>query len=216
MLVAHDDWSYARIHGDEIDDHWQRASAENPRYFNGDIHLIESLEVGGNRITARLFRTDFKSFLFWRNAGFPVEANAFDGFGSALIRSIEGYILLGRQRASQINAGLSYLPGGFLDARDVGADGKIDILASIAREVLEETGLSPTDLNAAPGIIVTHVGPHVSFAQEFRTDLTAHALTEKVHAHLASEADPELESIVVVRGVDDFRNLAMPPYAGCC
>ena len=206
-------WDYARAHGKVIEDHWQHASAANPGYFNGVIHLIDRLEIGRQHVRAELIKTDFKSFLFWRDAGFPAEGCVFDGFGSALIRSREGHILLGRQRPGNINAGLSYLPGGFIDARDAGADGVITIKSSIMREVLEETGLGLADVAIVPGFIVTRTGAQVSIAVEFRSNLSSQQLTAKIHGFLASEVDPELEAMVVVRGLGDMDGIAMAPYA---
>ncbi len=213
LRVVSRDWDYARANHDKIAEHWLRASPANPGYFNGVIHLIERLEMDSHHIQADLIKTDFKSFLYWRDLGFPAEAKVLDGFGSALLRSIEGHILLGRQRRGNINAGLSYLPGGFIDARDVGPDGVIGIRASIAREVFEETGLRPADLFALPGFIVTRTGAQVSIAVEYRSSLSSAQLVAQIHAHLASEVDPELERMVVVRGNEDCRGLTMPPYA---
>ena len=213
LNMAEREWDYARSHADQIDEHWLRSSAANPGYFNGVIHLIDRLEVRGQQIRAELIKTDFKSFLFWRDAGFPTEAGVLDGFGSALIRSREGHILLGRQRAGNINAGLSYLPGGFIDARDVGPNGAINIKASIAREVFEETGLGETDVETMPGFIVTQTGRQVSFAAAFQSPLASHQLLSKIGSHLGKDPDSELEAMLVVRGAYDLQGLAMPPYA---
>jgi 8-oxo-dGTP pyrophosphatase MutT (NUDIX family) len=213
LQVVDGAWDYALQNGHAIESHWLKASAANPGYFNGVVHLIAHLEIDEGSVRAELIRTNFKSFLYWRDAGFPDDAAVLDGFGSALLRSHEGHVLLGRQQPGNINAGLSYLPGGFIDARDVDPNGMIDIKASIARELLEETGLGLGDFEAEPGYIVTRSGRQVSFAAGFRSPLTADRLMSKIHDHLAAEADPELASMVIVRSEGDMRGLAMPPYA---
>lgn len=206
-------WAYAHAHKDAIGEHWRIAKAANPGFFNGAIHLIEHVENSPDHLTARLLRTDFMSFLYWRDEGFPEEAGVLDGFGSALIRSAEGHILLGRQRPGNINAGLAYLPGGFIDARDVTDGGIIDIAASIAREVQEETGLGAGDLEAEPGFVVTRTGPHISFAVPYRATLAAEDLKAKIERHIAADPDPELAEIVIVERLSDCHGLAMPHYA---
>ncbi len=206
-------WLYSDHHREAIDAHWKLATAANPSFFNGVIHVVDRLDVGDNHIEAQLIATGFKSFLYWRDEGFPAEGGVRDGFGSALLRSADGHILLGRQRPGNINAGLAYLPGGFIDSRDAGRDGTVDIAASVERELKEETGLGLDDLTAEPGFIVTMTGAQVSFAVAYNSPLTAEALGAKVHAHIAAESDPELAEMVIVRGFDDLQGLAMPHYA---
>ncbi len=213
LAVSSAHWVYADNHSEAIDAHWKLAIAANPSFFNGVIHVIESIDVGHAHVAARLNATGFKNFLYWRDEGFPADGGVLDGFGSALIRSAEGHILLGRQRPGNVNAGLAYLPGGFIDSRDVGADGTVDIAASIERELREETGLGLDDLTAEPGFIVTLTGAQVSFAVTYHSTLSAEALATKVRAHIAAEAEPELAEMVIVRGVEDLRGLPMPHYA---
>lgn len=213
LAVSPGRWLYADQYRDGIEAHWKLATAANPSFFNGVIHVIDRIDVRENHVAARLLATEFKSFLYWRDAGFPAEGDVRDGFGSALIRSAEGHILLGRQQPGNINAGLAYLPGGFIDNRDAGSDGVVDIAASIERELREETGLGLDDLKAEPGFIVTLTGAQVSFAVAYNSELGARELAAKVQAHIAAEAEPELAEMVIVRGVEDLRGLAMPHYA---
>ena len=136
-----------------------------------------------------------------------------DGFGSALICAADGAIVLGGRRAGNVNGGLAYLPGGFIDGRDVASDGRIDIAASIARELEEETGLTAKDVTVQPGYLVTITGPHVSIAKTFHSGLDAEELMRKIESHLAADATSELDGMVIVRDVRDLEGLAMPSYA---
>lgn len=206
-------WTYAANHHEVIDAHWSMALKANPQFFNGTVLLLKEMTRTGDRIAAAFLPTEFKNFLYWRDEGFPAEANLRDGFGSALIRSAEGYVVLGRQREGHINAGLAYLPGGFIDNRDVGTDGAIDIRASIARELLEETGLDPDELGAEAGYLVTEVAAHVSFAVVYRSSLPARVIEQRIAAHIAAEREPELAGTAVVKHPGDMKGLAMPHYA---
>jgi 8-oxo-dGTP pyrophosphatase MutT (NUDIX family) len=210
-------WAYATDNAVAIDLHWQQARAANSQMFDGVIHLVSAATLEGGHFAAMLLRTDFKSFLYWRAQEFP-ETGVRDGFGSALIRSMEGHILLGRQRHGNINGGLTYLPGGFIDEKDVQPNGVIDIDASISRELSEETGLAMGDgLNGdrrnGGGYVLTLSGAQISIAREYRSHLTSVALRERVLAHLASDANSELADIVIVRRAADLVGLAMPAYA---
>ena len=205
-------WPFAEAHAAEIEAHWQARLRESPGFFNGRIHLLTAHAFENGVLTGRLIATDFKSFLFWRETG-ERDRTVFDAFGSALIRSRDGAVLLGRQRSGNINAGLTYLPGGFIDARDVGPDGHIDLEGSILREVAEETGLRVPLVTVRPGVIVTFTGQQISLAVELMADLDAEGLQERVRAFLISETEPELEAAVLIRSERDLEGLAMPDYA---
>jgi 8-oxo-dGTP pyrophosphatase MutT (NUDIX family) len=207
-------WPWAIANADGIDRHWTRESARNANYFNGAIHLIDAFQLDepAGHVSARLLKTDFKSYLYWRDMGFP-DAGILDGFGSALIRAGDGAYVLGRQRPGNINSGLAYLPGGFIDPRDVATDGTIDIRASVVREVYEETGLSSAELVEQDGYVLTLHGPHVSLAVPYVSALSADELVAKIGVHIAAGSDPELSEAVAVRSQADLAALPMPDHA---
>lgn len=206
-------WPYANNHHEAIDAHWKIAVAANPAFFNGTIHVVRTLEAAREHVTAVFFPTEFKNFLYWRDEGFPAEADVRDGFGSALIRSAEGHIVLGRQRPGNINEGLAYLPGGFIDPRDVGRDGRIDVYGSIERELSEETGLGGDVLQRQSRFLLVEAGAHVAFAVPFASTLTSRELTARIAAHIVRETQPELAEAVVLKGPEDLRGLATAHYA---
>lgn len=208
LAVGCGSWGFMTSQAGAIEAHWQAEQARNPNYFNGRIYVLEHGEVAGRRFSGRAVPADFKTYLYWRHLGYP-ESGVRDVFGSALIRSREGHVLLGRQQAGHINAGRIYPPGGFIDARDVGRDGRIDIAASTARELAEETGLDPLLARLAPGTWVTRLGPHVSLAHEFAFDLGSAALREEILLRMR-ESDDELSDIVVVRTVADLTEDVLP------
>lgn len=212
LMVTDAAWAYAIDNAAAVDAHWQRRRAESPSLFNGVVHLMHAETCDGATLTSSFLRSDFKSYLHWREAGFP-DAGVRDGFGSALIRSAEGHVILGRQRKGNINAGVAYLPGGFIDQRDVLADGSIDIDGSIARELAEETGLNAADVAVSPGYLITRCGALVSIAREVVSPLPAEALRDRIRTHIAADPDPELEDAVIVRTAADIEHARMHAYA---
>jgi 8-oxo-dGTP pyrophosphatase MutT (NUDIX family) len=204
-------WPYAVQHVAEIDAHWQRRLVQSPKMFNGRIYLLAEYAQTADALNGVCAATDFKSFLFWREAGYP-EAGVRDCFGSGLIRSSDGAVLLGRQTAGNMNAGLAYLPGGFIDERDVTADGRIDIDGSVARELTEETGLLPYEIAREPGYYITHSSAQLSIAVPYRSPLAAEPLRRLILERLAADSDPELDDIVIVRRSSELGSLAVPRY----
>ena len=203
-------WGYARENAAAIDAHWQARLITHPHDFDGIIHMVRDYAIKDGALVATFRRTSFKCFLYWRAQSYP-EAAALDAFGSAILRSSEGHVLLGRQRKG-INAGLAYLPGGFIDGRDVAMNGLIDIGASIARELAEETHLDVAKLTRTPGFVVTRCGPLLSIGQEFRSTMPADVLKTQILGNLARETNPELADIVLIRHPADAEGQNVPPY----
>ena len=229
--LAADDWLFARALADRIDQNWIAETRDNPAFFDGIVLLTKAYEINSgacghaadvnatgkdavssaDALSVVLFETRFRNYLLWRREGFR-DAGAIDGFGSAIVRSADGAILLVRQLAGNVNEGLSYFPSGFIDRRDVDADGSIDISASIARELSEEVGLQAQDLTRQPGFIVTRAGPHLSIGVVYDSPLTAKALSERIQAYLGRTTDREIETTTFVREKADLKTLVLAPH----
>ena len=209
--LAPEAWPFAERHKHEIGAHWEQRRSERPKLYDGVVHLLRNFTIEHNVFTATFLRTDFKSFLYWRALGYP-DAGVRDGFGSAVIRSAERHVLLGRQSTGNINEGFAYPPGGFIDERDV-RDGVVDIDAATARELLEETGLQPDDLARTPGYLVTSSGPHVSIAVEWHSALPSDLLKAHILDHVRRHPEPELADVAIVRSRSDINAYMMPGFA---
>lgn len=204
-------WHFAAQHAPAIDAHWVERTRANPSLFNGVVYILSSVTVSEGRCTGSFLRSDFKSYVYWHDHGYP-EAGVRHGFGSGLLRSAEGHVILGRQRAGNLNSGQAYMPGGFIDQHDVCADGTIDIEASVTREVAEETGLGPDVLTREAGFLVTLAGALVSVAVGFRSHLSSRELQARIREHIATEDMPELADAVIVRDADELAAIDVPGY----
>jgi 8-oxo-dGTP pyrophosphatase MutT (NUDIX family) len=211
LSIRAQSWAYAEQHKPEIAAHWGDARRARPKLFDGTIFLLAKYELQDEALLATLFPTDFKSFLYWREQGYP-ECGIRDAFGASVIRSSEGCVLLGLQSAGHLNSGLVYPPSGMIDQDDV-REGMIDIDASIARELEEETGLRPADFERVPGYILTILPPFMAIAIEWRSALPAEALRERILAHVGREAEPELADVVIIRSAADIGSCPLQPYA---
>ncbi len=213
LRVTDTAWEFAQRHEAGIAAHWARRSHENPNYFNGTVLMLSDWSVDGDgRFSGRFIRTDFRSFLYWRESG-ETDAAVRDTVATALIRARDGCVLLCEQRAGHLNSGLTTPPGGFIDARDVGPDGGIDITRAVMREIEEETGLGPSALRPKPGVLIAMAGRLVSFAVVWETDLPGAALVQDATRHIATEANGELQRVLAVPPADALQTLTMPDYA---
>ena len=195
------DWAFARRHAGMIKAHWRRRSRDNPALFNGIVHLCAGSRVVGGVLEAEYLRTDFASYLYWREHACP-DRSIRNAFGAALVRAADGALLLCRSGNQTINAGLVNPPGGFIDVRDVDAAGRIDIAANIARELAEETGLAYDDLVREPGFMLVFDGLLIAIGVAYRSPMPAAALAARVDRFIACEVDPELAGTVMVASRD--------------
>ena len=205
-------WPLAQAHAAEIETDWQRRQAQIPAMFNGVTYLTCSHILEGGAFGATLFKSDFRTLLYWRARTDAAREPVRETFGSSLIRSAEGYLLMGQQGPGQLNSGRIYPPGGLIDGDDV-RDGAVDIDASIARELGEETGLSVAELQRVPGYLLVFTGLKIAIAIEWRSALPAAALRERILGFVRSQSEPELADIVTVTGHADIDEERMPPHA---
>jgi 8-oxo-dGTP pyrophosphatase MutT (NUDIX family) len=138
------------------------------------------------------------------------ETGVRDCFGAGAVISSDGAVLLGVMGPHTANAGQIYFFAGTPDPSDI-FDGRVDLKASVARELKEETGCDIDEFDAAPDWIVVLDEGRIVQIKILRSAETAEALRERMLAYLAREKQPELEDIRIVRGVRDIAP-AMQPF----
>jgi 8-oxo-dGTP pyrophosphatase MutT (NUDIX family) len=205
-------WPFASREESAIRRHWARRSAGNPKFFNGGVYIMTAGALLQGYLEGSLAATDFAASLYWRETGYQ-DRTVVDCFGSAILLGSDGALIYGRQTAGNINAGMVYPPGGFIDRRDVGNSGAVDLEGSVAREVREETGLDPDALSRDAGYLVTRDGPLLSIGVIYRLTVPAEEFCAQANGRLANEALPELEALVMLGRAADTTAHAMPSYA---
>jgi 8-oxo-dGTP pyrophosphatase MutT (NUDIX family) len=202
-------WPFADERRDDIGAHFALQQRDTPQLWNGRILLARNPDFTADRFSADYFETDFASFLAWRDWGFP-DANVFNGFGMGALRCSDGAFVLGEMGQHTSNAGRIYFPSGTPDLDDV-RTGAVDMPGSVAREVEEETGLTPADYTAAAHWDCVVLGASIALIRILQVDLSGEALRARIEANLARQHQPELSAIHLVRGVSDL-TAAMPCF----
>jgi len=123
-----------------------------------------------------------------------------------------------RARAGEILAAgraLAAVAGELGRSRTAWADdishGAVDISASVARELEEETGLAPDQYRSEPDWHCVFTGPAMAMIRILHVDMTGDALRARIEANLALQQLPELSAIHLVRGTRDLTS-AMPGF----
>lgn len=203
------DWPFARERRVDIDAHFAKLKSDKPSLWNGQVLLGRAPRFDGDTFRASYFQTDFASFIAWRDWGFP-DREVFNGFGMGALRSSDGAFLLGEMAADTANAGKVYFPSGTPEPADLAGD-VLDIAASVAREVEEETGLSPSDYRAEPAWTCAQSGTLIAMMRVLHVDAPAAALRDRILRNLAAQKRPELSDIHIVGDMADATP-AMPSF----
>ena len=202
-------WPFAQARRADIDAHFSEKQREKPALWNGRVLLGRNPVFSGDHLSASYFETDFASFLAWRDWGFP-DASVFNGFGMGALLCADGAFVLGEMGQHTANAGRIYFPSGTPDLDDI-RDGTVDISGSVTRELEEETGLAPGEYDSEPHWHCVSSGPALAMIRVLRVNMPGDALRERIERNLASQRQPELSAIHLVRSARDL-NSAMPRF----
>ncbi|MFD2181469.1 NUDIX hydrolase [Rhodoplanes azumiensis] len=195
------DWPFAAARRAEIDAHFADLQRRLPHVWNGRVLLMRDWAVDAGTLRARLFETDYASFMAWRDWGWP-DASVTNAFAMGALRGRDGGFLLGEMAAGTANQGQVYFPCGTPDPSDV-RDGVVDFAGSVVREIFEETGIDAEAYTAGPWALVP-AGRLLAVVRLLEARASTAALCETARAHIAAEAAPELARVVAVHGPADL------------
>lgn len=194
-----------------IADNWQRRLLQTPALFNGIVLLRTGLSLKGTHLHVTFQRAEFATFLALLDSGFP-HPDIGNCFGLAALRSADHALLAGVMGAHTANAGRVYFPGGTPDCSDVRADGIVDLYGSVRRELEEETGLKADEMTFADGWTAIIHGSRTALLKDTLSAFTAEDLQQRIETFLASETQPELSSMRILRHPGDFDAGIMPCF----
>ncbi|KAB1073425.1 NUDIX hydrolase [Methylobacterium planeticum] len=203
------EWDWARAEARAIAENWARRVAERPGLFDGPVLLACGLSLADGACEARFFETTYARFLAFRDAGRP-EGPVANAFAAIVPRSRDGAVLLGEMGGHTANAGQVYFPCGTPDPGDVRGAG-VDLAGSAVRELREETGLALPDDAPEAWLLLRGEG-QCAFLRPVAFPEAADALRDRMEAHRAREAEPELARIVIARSLGDIDPGRMPGF----
>lgn len=205
-------WPWAEAHAERIDAHWAKVAAGNPSVFDGHVLMLHEGALDGDRFEGAYLETRYSRFLAWRDFGFP-EAGIRNCFGMGALQSGDGAFLLGIMGDHTSNAGKMYFPAGTPDREDI-VGGSVDLIGSIARELVEETGLALGDLVFTDEFSLIEHGARLALLQRVRAEGSAQAVTARIRANLAMQDEPELADMAIIRTPEDVaaNAAAIPPF----
>jgi 8-oxo-dGTP pyrophosphatase MutT (NUDIX family) len=195
-------WRFAEARRDDIAAHFAARRQATPQLWNGRILLMRDFAIRDGMLRGTYFEAGFAEFLAWRDWNFP-DPEVVNCFAMGALRTNDGAYLLGVMNGHTANAGRIYFPAGTPDPGDV-RGGTVDLLGNVMRELAEETGLTASDVSIAPGWHAVVDGSRVALMKGVAVPCPAPQARTRMLAHLASEAQPELRDIRIVRSAADL------------
>jgi 8-oxo-dGTP pyrophosphatase MutT (NUDIX family) len=208
-------WAFAESRADEIAAHWAKRQQALPHLFDGRVlllgrHQFATRGDGATILRGAYFETDFKAFLAWRDFGFP-DVHVCNCFSMAALQSADGAFVLGEMGPHTANAGAVYFASGTPDRSDIFGK-KVDLGASVRRELQEETGISPDEVAMAAGWTIVYAPPRIACLKITRSPDKAKDIKERVDSFLADDPNPELTRMHIVRRKQEISALHCPRF----
>ena len=203
-------WAWAEKNLAAAEAHFEKLRSARPALWNGRVLLLHRHEVGGTTFRGGYLETDFASFLYWRDTGFP-DRSIHNCFAMGALRAADGAFLLGRMAGHTANAGKIYFPSGTPDPGDVRSDASVDLAGSVRRELLEETGLISSEVTVGLQWTAVIAGARIALMCPLLAREDAETLRARIGVYLAGAVQPELADMVIVRSRADFSS-AMPDF----
>ncbi len=199
--ITDEAWPFSINERDRITAYWTEALAKNPRLWNGDVLIGRQTAINDGVLSGTFAITDFASVIAWR--GLQHEDGARHVFGMPGIITSDGALIFGVMADHTYNAGKIYPPGGSLDREDIRSNGEVDVLGSIVREMKEEIGLEAA--RATPlGLYALVLDRALTVISFLGFPMTAREIEDMAQQHFATEAEPELKGLWIVRGSGDI------------
>jgi hypothetical protein len=208
-------WNFAERRAASIAAHWARLRKTKPALFNGRVLLlgqraIESRPDGALKLKGAYFETDYADFLAWGEFGYPGEP-VDNCFSMAALRGADGAFLLGEMAPHTYSAGQIYFPAGTPDPTDV-FNGRVDLDASVRRELLEETGVKAGEAIITPGWTLVFAPQRIACMKLMTLTVPAARAKARIDAFLARDPHAEFSRMHIVRSPRDINEAQVPIF----
>ena len=187
------DWPFLREERAFIAEHWAALKAAKPALFDGRVLLLHRHSIEDGVFRGAYLETSYSAFLAFRDRGFP-DSSKRNCFAMAALTAADGQFVLGEMGRHTANAGAIYFAAGTPDLSDVVGD-RVDLERSVLRELEEETGLTPEEVDVATGWTAVIGGGRIALMKAVRSPLAGEALKERILAFIAADPEAELAGV---------------------
>jgi len=191
---------FERDNAKAIATNWQREIVAKPALFDGTVVLLSELGYMGGRLFGRCHAVRYSTFMYWRTERAGTAAHA---FAHPMLVAKDNALIAIRMAAHTVNAGRVYFAAGSFEPEDF-PGGRVDAHGNMVREVMEETGLDISNVRRGERHYALATERGTVIFRRYFLDLDADEIASRIRHFVASEAEPEIEGAVVIRGAKDL------------
>jgi hypothetical protein len=195
-------WPLAKARRAEIDAHFADLKRRRSVLWNGRVLMLHSCAVDNGMLRATAFETDYASLCAWRDFISP-DPPVLNFFAPSAIRASDGAYVLGEMAPYTACARDVTFPCGTPAPEDIRGQ-SVDLMGHIRREITEETGLNPDELECEPGWSFVRGPNYLALMKRFFSFQTADELRSRIKSYLENQTQPEFSDVWIVRKAADF------------
>jgi hypothetical protein len=208
-------WLFATQNSEKISDFWQEKQRSHPHFYDGQVHVmtsweIRNLQTGAAAFIGNLRRTNFASFLYWKNCEANTQ-NTIDFSGGAALLCSDGALLMAVTGERTIMPGTLEFPSGFVDVSDFD-DNELNFNRHVEREVIEEFSITKEQLGRPKQYLVSAADSVVQVISIFAIDTKGREFTRWWRGRRSEHLQSEISSVVAIYRSGDLGNFAIQAH----
>ncbi len=216
VLLEEAPWPFATQNSEKISAFWRAKQKSHPHFYDGQVHVMTSWEIRNAQTTTAAFignlrRTNFASFLYWKNCEENTE-RAVDFSGGAALLCSDGALLMAVSGEHSIVPGTLEFPSGFVDVSDFDGD-KLNFDRHVEREATEEFAITKAQLGRRKQYLVSAADDVVQVISIFLVDTNGSEFTRwwrnrSRSGHLQSE----ISTVVAIYRFSDLADFSVQTH----
>jgi hypothetical protein len=199
-------WAFAKQNTEAIAAFWQKKQKSHPHFFDGKVHVMTSWEIRDFQTSAAVFvgrlqRTNFASFLYWKETDAKMQWGS-DFSGGGALFCTDGGLLMAVSGEHAVIPRLLEFPSGFVDVADFDGN-KLDFDRHVEREVMEEFAITKAQLGEKHQYLVSAADGIVQVVSAFVVDMNGVDFVQ-TWRHRTGLMQPEISDIVAIYRPSDL------------
>ncbi|OBQ81487.1 hypothetical protein [Mesorhizobium sp. WSM3873] len=184
-----------------IAENWRREMEMKPALYDGTVVLLSALSYRDSRLIGRCHAVKYSTFMLWRKN--RELSGAEHAYAHAVLVAGDNALVAIRMGSHTVNAGRVYFAAGSFEPIDF-RDGVVDIDFNMIREVGEETGIDLSGAARGQRYYTLSTSSGTVIFRRYHVPEPAEELARRISAFVATEAEPEIESPVIIRNATDL------------
>ena len=197
-----------RISQIKVDKYWDYLGKKVKTFFNGIMFSIYKCEEDSDKLYFYLEETDYKHMIYTKEHDFRNYEHTCTVASIALIKTKDGYSVLGKMSGNTAFANKYKCIGGALDFSDLDLN-LVNIKRLFQREILEELGIDICNNNICSSIerkwlLIRERMAFVGLCSEIQLNLNRDELTELFNNFRKIDKEKEVSCLLFVKSFEDI------------